>query len=42
MYDPAASASAMNSDLDNDPLGKPANPMQGGSAAISGGGDAPF
>ncbi|MCX4263766.1 MAG: replicative DNA helicase [Muribaculaceae bacterium] len=42
MYDPAASASAMNSDLDNDPLGKPANPMQGGSADISGGGDAPF
>jgi len=43
MYDQSAAASAMNTDLSNDdPLGKPQNPMQGGSADISGGDPTPF
>lgn len=41
MYDQTSTASAMNTDLNNsDPLG--ANPLSGGSADISGGGDTPF
>ena len=41
MYDQTASASAMNTDLNNsDPLG--GNPLSGGSADLSGGGSVPF
>ena len=45
MYEQTSEASALNSDLNNnDPLGaaNPGNPLQGGTADIAGGGDAPF
>lgn len=43
MYDQSSEASAMNADFDNnDPLGQPANPLQGGTADISGTDSAPF
>lgn len=43
MYDQTASASAMNTDVDNnDPLGASTNPLQGGTADLSGGDPAPF
>lgn len=42
MYDQSASASAMNTDLnDNDPLGS-TNPLSGGTADLSGPGTTPF